>query len=88
MDATRTPRTYRGRMKTIRVRNVPDEIYAVLEARAAAAGISVSDYVLHELGQVAQRSANAEALSRAAPRAWSVPRATTREVLDEVRVGR
>ena len=75
-------------MKTIRVRDVPDDVHAVLEARAAATGVSLSDYVLNELEQVARRSANGEAQSRAALREWSVPGVLIREVLDEVRAGR
>lgn len=37
--------------KTIHVRNVPDEVHREAKARAAQAGISLSDYVLQELEQ-------------------------------------
>lgn len=74
--------------KTIQVRDVPDDIHAELRARAAAAGTSLSDYVLGELERVARRSSNAEVLLRAAQRDWSVSRVTTRAILDEARAER
>lgn len=40
-------------MATIQVRNVPDEVYRALRARAAAAGVSLQDYVLRELVRTA-----------------------------------
>ncbi len=40
---------------TIEIRNVPDELYRRLKARAAAAGVSLSDYLLNEIRHVAER---------------------------------
>lgn len=74
--------------KTIQVRDVPEPVHAELRARAAAAGMSLSDYVLGELERVAQRSDNAEVLLRAAQRDWSVSRVSTRKLLDEARAER
>lgn len=74
--------------KTIQVRDVPEDIHAELRARAAAAGTSLSDYVLGELERVTRRSRNAEVLLRAAHRDWSVPNVTTQELLDEARAER
>lgn len=74
--------------KTIQVRDVPDDVHAELRSRAAAAGTSLSEYVLRELEHVAQRSDNAEVLLRAAQRDWSVSRVTTREILDAARAER
>jgi antitoxin FitA len=74
--------------KTIQVRDVPEDIHAELRARAAAAGTSLSDYVLGELERVARRSSNAEVLLRAAQRDWSVSRRSMRELLDEARASR
>lgn len=71
--------------KTIQVRDVPEEIHAELRSRAAAAGTSLSDYVLDELERVARRSTNAEVLLRAAQRDWSVKRVTYAGLLDEGR---
>ena len=42
--------------KVIQVRNVPDDVHASLRGQAAAAGVSLSEYVLTELTQVAGRS--------------------------------
>lgn len=75
-------------VKTIQVRDVPDEIHAELRARAAAAGTSLSDYLLGELERVARRSRNAEVLLRAAQRDWAVSRVETRQLLDEARAER
>ena len=74
--------------KTIQVREVPDDVHAELRSRAAAAGTSLSDYVLSELERVTRRSDNAEVLLRAAHRDWSVKRVTTAELLDEARAER
>ena len=37
--------------KTIQVRNVPDDVHRKAKARAARAGLSLSDYLLRELEQ-------------------------------------
>lgn len=41
--------------RMIQVRNVPDGIHRTLKARAALAGMSLSDYLLAELRQIAER---------------------------------
>lgn len=74
--------------KTIQVRDVPDDVHAELRARAAAAGTSLSDYVLGELERTTRRSRNAEVLLRAAQRDWSVTKVQTRKLLDEARAER
>lgn len=48
------------------MRGVPDRVHAALTRRAAAAGLSLSDYVLRELELVALRDANHKALLRLA----------------------
>lgn len=72
-------------MKTIQVRNVPDEVHRALRTRAAAAGISLSDYALGELERVAQRPPVAEVLARAGSRAGGAEREA---VVAAVRSGR
>ena len=42
-------------MKMIQIRNVPDEIHRVLKARAALAGMSLSDYLLAEIRNSVRR---------------------------------
>jgi plasmid stability protein len=39
----------------IQVRNVPDTVHRTLKARAAMAGMSLSDYLLAEIRQFAER---------------------------------
>ena len=39
----------------IQIRNVPDPLHRQLKARAALAGMSLSDYLLSELREVAAR---------------------------------
>lgn len=78
----------RNMAKTIQVRDVPEDLHAELRSRAAAAGTSLSDYLLGELERIARRSRNAEVLLRAAHRDWSVSRVMTRELLDEARAER
>jgi len=38
--------------KMIQVRNVPDDLHRQLKSRAAAAGMSMSDYIKRELASV------------------------------------
>jgi antitoxin FitA len=39
----------------IQIRNVPDALHRRLKSRAALAGMSLSDYLLGEIRQVAER---------------------------------
>jgi plasmid stability protein len=55
-------------VKTIQIRNVPDEIHQALRSRAAAAGASLSDFALEELAIAAERPPIAEVLKRAGER--------------------
>lgn len=48
--------------KIIQVRNLPDSVHETLSERAAAHGMSLSDYVARELTAVAQREANVDVL--------------------------
>lgn len=40
-------------MGMIQIRNVPDDIHRALKARAASMGLSLSEYLNHELGMLA-----------------------------------
>jgi antitoxin FitA len=46
--------------KIIQLRNVPDALHRTLKARAAMAGMSLSDYVLAEIREFAERPTLAE----------------------------
>ncbi|HSH61335.1 MAG TPA: hypothetical protein VK988_17185 [Acidimicrobiales bacterium] len=54
--------------RTIQVRNVPDEVHRILRSRAAAAGLSLSDYLLGEITRVAERPPVADVLARTGSR--------------------
>lgn len=41
--------------KMIQVRNVPDSVHRTLKARAALAGMSLSEFLLAEMRQIAER---------------------------------
>lgn len=50
--------------KMIQVRNVPDAVHRTLKAQAALAGMSLSDFLLAEIRQVAERPSIAELRER------------------------
>ena len=50
--------------KMIQLRNVPDALHRTLKSRAATAGMSLSDYLLAEIRQVAERPTLAEMVAR------------------------
>jgi plasmid stability protein len=72
-------------MKVIQIRNVPDDVHRTLRARATAAGVSLSDYLLDELARVADRPALADVLARSSRRSGGV---STDAIVDSVRSGR
>jgi plasmid stability protein len=72
-------------MKTIQIRNVPDHVHRVLRTRATAAGMSLSDYALHELERVAEHPPIADVLARARARAGG---ASADAIVSAVRSGR
>jgi hypothetical protein len=85
---TTTPyRHFFARSKNLEIRDVPDDVHATLRARAAEAGESLSDYVLHEIERLARRPAIADILMRADRR--SRPAELDAEsILDAVREAR
>ena len=52
----------------IQIRNVPDELHRKLKSRAALAGMSLSDYLLREVAEVAERPTMDELWARIAHR--------------------
>ncbi len=48
----------------IQIRNVPDALHRTLKARAAQAGQSLSDYLLHQVGAIAARPTLEETIDR------------------------
>jgi len=54
--------------RMIQLRHVPDDLHRKLKARAALAGLSLSDYLIQEVKRVAERPTLAEVRSRLAQR--------------------
>jgi plasmid stability protein len=48
----------------VQIRNVPDELHRKLKARAALAGMSISEFLLHELERSLERPTREELLHR------------------------
>jgi plasmid stability protein len=71
--------------RTIQIRNVPEAVHRELRSRAAAAGMSLSDYLLGEVVRVAERPPVAEVLARAGQRHGGV---ATPDIVAAVRSGR
>ncbi len=54
--------------KMIQIRNVPDPLHRRLKSRAALEGLSLSDFLLKEIEQVAERPTLKELTERLATR--------------------
>jgi antitoxin FitA len=57
----------------IQIRNVPDALHRRLKARAALAGMSLSDYLLSEIREVAERPTVEELRNRLEQRSRVMP---------------
>lgn len=57
----------------IQIRNVPDTLHRRLKSRAALAGMSLSDYLLNELREVAERPTLEELRARLHSRSRMTP---------------
>jgi plasmid stability protein len=57
----------------IQIRNVPDALHRRLKSRAALAGMSLSDYLLSEIREVAERPSLDELRSRLQSRSRLTP---------------
>ena len=70
--------------KMIQLRNVPDALHRSLKARAAMAGMSLSDYLLSEIKEIAERPTLAELRDHLHTRkAVTLPLDTARLVREE-----
>jgi len=72
----------------IQIRNVPDELHRRLKARAALAGMSLSDYLLDEIRRVAQRPTIEELRARLQRRAAVTPAVPPSQAVREERDSR
>lgn len=53
-------------MTMIQIRNVPEDVHRALKARAATAGMSLSDYLRKEIEAIARRPTLEDVLARVA----------------------
>jgi plasmid stability protein len=70
----------------IQVRNVPDELHRELKIRAAATGMTLSDYIKRELSLHTRRSTIREIAARSKGR--RSPALKTEDVVEIIREGR
>jgi plasmid stability protein len=68
-------------MSSIQIRNVPDELHRELRVRAARAGMTLSNYLLAELPDLAVRPTMREWLDRVATREPVESSLTSSEVI-------
>lgn len=57
--------------KMIQIRNVPDEVHRTLKVRAAAEGVSLSDYIKRDLEELAKQATIEEVFASAHARGGS-----------------
>lgn len=74
--------------KMIQLRNVPDALHRCLKARAAMAGMSLSDYLLAEIKEIAERPTLAELRERLHQRKPVATQLDTARILREEREAR
>ncbi len=72
--------------KMIQIRNVPDDLHRELKMRAAAAGMTMSDYIKKELSWASEKDSWEEIHARAKARGRIG--LSTQEVVDLIREGR
>lgn len=72
-------------MATLQIRDVPDDVHRALRSRAAAAGLSLSDYARGVLGRAAQRPTPAELTARIAARGAVTPAESTEDAVRAIR---
>jgi plasmid stability protein len=70
--------------KMIQIRNVPDDLHRELKMRAAAAGMSLSDYIKRELSRRSRKSTIKEIGARSRGRSEGST-LTTQDVVDTIR---
>jgi hypothetical protein len=70
--------------KMIQIRNVPDDLHRALKMRAAAAGMSMSDYIKRELDRKSRKSTIKEIRARSKGRSAGST-LTSKDVVDTIR---
>lgn len=68
-------------MKTLQIRNVPEEVHRALKMRAASEGVSLSDLALAELTRTCERPTRSELLARISGRSIEAAKKSPTELL-------
>ena len=71
--------------RMIQIRNVPEELHRILKSRAALEGLSLSEYLLKEMRQVADRPTLQELVRRIESRSRVKVRISPSQILREER---
>jgi antitoxin FitA len=74
--------------KMVQIRNVPETVHRTLKARAAMAGMSLSDFLLAEIRQIAERPTIGELRERLHRRAPVALRTSAARAVREERDAR
>ena len=74
--------------KMIQLRNVPDVLHRALKARAATAGMSLSDYLLAEIKEIGERPTLTEFRARLHKREPVAVQLDTARLVQQERAGR
>jgi plasmid stability protein len=82
MSSTRSNVVHMSKM--IQIRNVPDDLHRELKVRAAAAGMSMSDYIKRELSRRSRKSTIKEIAARSQGRSKESS-LTPQDVVDTIR---
>jgi plasmid stability protein len=69
--------------KMIQIRDVPDEVHRTLKVRAAAEGLSLSDYIKRDLEELSKQATIEEVFARARARGESG--ITAEEIVSDLR---
>jgi antitoxin FitA len=72
--------------KMIQIRDVPDEVHRTLKVRAAAEGLSLSDYIKRDLEELAKQATIEDVFASA--RARGPSGITTEEIVADIRASR
>jgi plasmid stability protein len=67
--------------ETVQIRKVSPEFHRRLKARAAMEGMSMSDYILREVGKALERPTRQEVLERLRARPVRVPSRSATDVI-------
>ena len=72
----------------VQIRNVPTDLHRRLKARAALAGMTLSDYLLHEMRRMAERPSVEELRARLQGRSTVAPSLSPARAVRAERDGR